>query len=125
MLLLEVPREAAIGPPCPDLSMSSLTKLNFTDYSNKLNKTYDNTQQDKLNYEQALARLNYENNTVSTTKVQYGEQNRLAFDPNVDPSLCQDPAYALATGTCFGFGNLENVQFRSGNYCFFKTVAKL
>lgn len=101
MLLIDVPREAAIGPPCPDLSMSSLTKLNFTDYSNKLNKSYDSAQQqEKLSYEQALTRLNYENNTVGATKVQYGEQHR-AYDPNGDPSLCLDAAYSLATGMYF------------------------
>lgn len=103
MLLVEAPREAAI-PPCAaplDIPMSTLTKLNFSDYSAKVNKQYTEIPAEardvdtRLNYEQALAsvaRLNYEQ-SVSSNKLHYGEQNRLAFDPAMDP-MC-DSSYIL------------------------------
>lgn len=102
MLLVETPREAAV-PPCAaplDLPMSALTKLNFTDYSAKVNKPYAPPPTDareidsRLNYEQALAsvaRLNYEQSVTNNGKLHYVEQNRLAFDPSMDP-MC-DPTY--------------------------------
>lgn len=104
MLVVEAPREAAV-PPCAaplDIPMSSLTKLNFTDYSAKVkpyeNETRDNT---RLNYEQALAsvaRLSYEQSVPNAGKIHYAEQNRLAYDPSVD-SLCGDPSFILNTGS--------------------------
>lgn len=105
MLLVEAPREAAV-PPCAaplDIPMSSLTKLNFTDYSAKVNKSYSETENrdnTRLNYEQALAsvaRLSYEQSVPSTGKLHY-DQNRLAYDPSVD-SLCGDPSFILNTGS--------------------------
>lgn len=104
MLLVEAPREAAV-PPCAaplDLPMSTLTKINFTDYSAKVNKQYSESPTDsrdvdnRLNYEQALAsvaRLNYEQSVNSNNKLQYAEQSRLTFETSVDP-MC-DPAYIL------------------------------
>lgn len=104
MLLVEAPREAAV-PPCAaplDIPMSSLTKLHFSDYSAKVNKQYTEIPADardvdtRLNYEQALAsvaRLNYEQSVTSNGKMHYTEQNRLAFDPSMDP-MC-DPSYIL------------------------------
>lgn len=96
MLVVE-PREAA-GPPCaaPLHPMSTLTKLNFTDYSVK--KPYEEQTDNRLSYEQALsvARLGYEQ-SANTNKVQYGDQNRLAFDPSVD-TMYPDPAYVLHAG---------------------------
>lgn len=103
MLLVE-PREAA-GPPCaaPLHPMSTLTKLNFTDYSVKV-KPYDLVEQTDniLNYEQAVnaARLGYEqslSSNSSSSKLHYGDQNRLAFDPSVD-NICADPSYVLPAG---------------------------
>lgn len=103
MLLVEAPREAAV-PPCAaplDIPMSTLTKLNFTDYSAKV-KPYDNQSEQRdsrLNYEQALAsvaRLSYEQSVPNATKLHYGDQNRLAYDPTVDP-MC-DPSFILPTG---------------------------
>lgn len=103
MLLVE-PREAA-GPPCaaPLHPMSTLTKLNFTDYSVKV-KPYDLVEQTDniLNYEQAVnaARLGYEqslSSNSSSNKLHYGDQNRLAFDPSVD-NICADPSYVLPAG---------------------------
>ncbi|PZC80901.1 hypothetical protein B5X24_HaOG213888 [Helicoverpa armigera] len=104
MLLVEAPREAAV-PPCAaplDIPMSSLTKLNFTDYSAKVNKPYSDTDNRdmRLNYEQALAsvaRLSYEQSVPNSGKLHYAEQNRLAYDPTVD-SLCGDPSFILNTG---------------------------
>lgn len=103
MLLVEAPREAAV-PPCAaplDLPMSTVTKLNFSDYSAKVNKPYTETAADqrdsRLNYEQALAsvtRLNFEQ-SVTSGKLQY-DQNRLAYDPTMD-SMC-DASYILPTG---------------------------
>lgn len=104
MLLVETPREAAV-PPCAaplDLPMSTLTKLNFTDYSVKVNKTYPETsdqRDNRLNYEQALAsvaRLNYEleQSVTGSGKLHYADQNRLAYDPAVD-TMCADPPYLL------------------------------
>lgn len=88
MLLVEAPREAAV-PPCAALDpMTTLTKLNFTDYSAKV------SQDDRVNYEQALAsvaRLGYEQ-AAGSGKLHY-EQSRLAYDP-VD-AMCADPAYIL------------------------------
>lgn len=100
MLLVEVPREAHAGPPYPqhlEHPMSALGKLNFTDYSNKLNTTkFDDS--DRLNYEQALARLSYEHSPVgSTGKLSYGEQTRISYDHVVD-SMCPDQTYTLAAG---------------------------
>lgn len=106
MLLVEAPREAAV-PPCAaplDIPMSSLTKLNFTDYSAKVNKPYSETENrdnTRLNYEQALAsvaRLSYEQSVPNTGKLHYTEQNRLAYDPTVD-SMCGDPSFILNTGS--------------------------
>lgn len=101
MLLVEAPREAAV-PPCAaplDIPMSSLTKLHFSDYSAKVNKQYTEIPADvdtRLNFEQAVAsvaRLNYEQSVSSNGKLHYAEQNRLAFDPSMDP-MC-DPPYIL------------------------------
>ncbi|CAH2983391.1 unnamed protein product [Chilo suppressalis] len=104
MLLVEAPREAAV-PPCAaplDLPMSTITKLNFTDYSAKVNKPYaDNAAEQRdsrLNYEQTLAsvaRLNFEQTVTNTGKLQY-DQNRLAFDTTLE-NLC-DTSYILPTG---------------------------
>ncbi|KAL0869126.1 hypothetical protein ABMA27_007424 [Loxostege sticticalis] len=102
MLLVEAPREAAV-PPCAaplDLPMSSVTKLNFTDYSAKVkyNETPVEQRDSRLNYEQALAsvaRLNFEQSVSSAGKLHY-DQNRLAFDPSMD-SMC-DTSYLLPTG---------------------------
>lgn len=105
MLLVEAPREAAV-PPCAaplDLPMSTLTKLNFTDYSAKVNKPYTETEardNTRLNYEQALAsvaRLSYEQSVPNSGKLHYVEQNRLSYDPSVD-SMCGDPSFILNTG---------------------------
>ncbi|CAB3249151.1 unnamed protein product [Arctia plantaginis] len=105
MLLVEAPREAAV-PPCAvpiDIPMSTLTKLNFSDYSAKV-KPYPESQTEqrdntRLNYEQALAsvaRLSYEQTVPNTSKLHYGEQNRLAYDPALD-TMC-DPSFILPTG---------------------------
>lgn len=102
MLLVEAPREIAV-PQCAaplDLPMSTLTKLNFTDYSAKVNKQYANSPTEardidsRLSYEQAIAsvaRLNYDQTVSNNGKLHYVEQNRLAFDPSMDP-MC-DPSY--------------------------------
>lgn len=101
MLVVEAPREAAL-PPCAapiDLPMSTLTKLNFTDYSVKVNKPYtDNHEQrdTRINYEQALARLSYEQ-TVTSGKLHCPEQNRLSYDPTLE-TLYSDTSYILPTG---------------------------
>lgn len=104
MLLVE-PREAA-GPPCtaPLHPMSTLTKLNFTDYSVKV-KPYDTIEQtdNRLNYEQALsaARLSYDqtvnSNSTSPNKLHYGDHQNRLFDPSVD-NICADPSYVLPAG---------------------------
>lgn len=105
MLLVEVPREAAV-PPCAaplQLPMSSLTKLNFTDYSVKVNKSYTelpDQRDNRLSYEQTLAsvaRLNYgiEQSVNNPGKLHYTEQNKIAYDPAVD-AICVDPSYLVA-----------------------------
>ncbi|KAJ2953316.1 hypothetical protein O0L34_g903 [Tuta absoluta] len=106
MLLVEAPREAAV-PPCAALDpMSTLTKLPFIDYSaknsqDKINQDYKASQdysakvnEERLSYEQALARLSYDQNVSS--KLHYSEQ-RISFDPAVD-ALCPDSTYLLPSG---------------------------
>ncbi|CAH4031923.1 unnamed protein product [Pieris brassicae] len=99
MLIVE-PREAA-GPPCAapiHLSMSTASKLHFSDYSVKV-KPYENSETDsRLHYDQAsnAARLGYELSGNNCNKLQY-EQGRLSFDPAVE-SVCTDPAYILPAG---------------------------
>lgn len=104
MLLVE-PREAA-GPPCaaPLHPMSTLTKLNFTDYSVKV-KPYETVEQteNRLNYEQALsaARLGYEqsvsSSSTSPNKLHYVDHQNRLFDPSVE-NICTDPAYVVPAG---------------------------
>lgn len=101
MLLLEVPREATVGPPClPPNNMSTLTKLNFTDYSAKINKQFSENQDSRLTYEHTLSnvpRLNYAQaqNQHGVSKHEYTD-SRLSFDPS--DSVCLDGNYAIATG---------------------------
>lgn len=101
MLLLEVPREAAVGP---DLLPMSLTRT-YTDYTNKLNK-FD-ASVERLGYEQShvnsIARLNYEH----TPTAKYPDQR--LYDPAAE-AVCLDPNYALATGNC-AFLGLDKLSF--------------
>ncbi|CAG4953815.1 unnamed protein product [Parnassius apollo] len=104
MLLVEAPGEAA-GPPgaAPlHLPMATLAKLNFTDYSAKVNKQYteNNTEprdSSRLCYDNALsARSNYEQ-SVCSGKLNYTDQSRLSFEPPID-NIGPDPSFILPGG---------------------------
>ncbi|CAH2045368.1 unnamed protein product, partial [Iphiclides podalirius] len=102
MLLVEAPGEAAgpLGATPLHLPMATLTKLNFTDFSAKVNKQYASssaTERDggRLCYDNALsARLNYEQSVCGVGKLSYADHNRLAYDPTLD-NINSDTSFAL------------------------------
>lgn len=97
MLLVEVPREARAGAPCPphlEHHVPALATFKLAGYNDKLNSKFEDN--DRLNYEQALARLSYEQ-VQNVGKSPYAEQSRLGFD--VVDAMCADTAYSnLTTG---------------------------
>lgn len=102
MLLVEAPGEAAgpLGAAPLHLPMATLTKLNFTDYSAKVNRQYDASEQreSRLCYDNALsARLNYEQSVCGVGKLNYTDHNRLTFDPTID-NINTDTSFALPAG---------------------------
>lgn len=106
MLIVEAPGEVGAPPALAPLHlpMMTLTKLNFTDYSAKVNKQYNESEQrDSRGYDSALAaRLSYEQSVCGAAKLNYNENNRLAFDQTFD-NINTDPTFLLPSGYCFSF----------------------